>query len=97
MTLLERQRKFLRTLAHPRKPVVMIGRNGLTDGVLQEIASALAYHELIKVRVAIGDRELRDEAIRAICEHTRAELVQRIGHIATLYLPRSENPVIELP
>lgn len=97
MPLSDRHRKHLRALAHPCKPVVTVGRNGLTEAVLVEIESALAHHELVKVKVGIGDRDLRDEAVRAICERTQAELVQRIGHIATLYLPNPEKPVIELP
>lgn len=97
MSLSDRQRKHLRALAHPRKPVVIVGRNGLTEAVFVEIEAALAHHELIKVKVGIGDRDLRDEAVSSICERTKAELVQRIGHIATLYLPNPEKPVIELP
>ncbi|MDD3517586.1 MAG: ribosome assembly RNA-binding protein YhbY [Chromatiales bacterium] len=97
MTLNERQRKHLRTLAHPRKPVVIIGRHGLTDNVLVEIHAALDHHELVKVRVGVGDRELRDEAIGRILDATGAELVQRIGFIATLFRRNPAKPVIELP
>ena len=97
MNISDRQRKHLRTLAHPRKPVVTVGRNGLTENVMAEIESALAHHELVKVRVSIGDRTQRDETVSRICELTKAELVQRIGHIATLYLPNPENPAIDLP
>ncbi|TFT47959.1 YhbY family RNA-binding protein, partial [Proteus mirabilis] len=40
-------------------PVVMIGNNGLTEGVLAEIEIALAHHELIKVKIAGEDRDVK--------------------------------------
>lgn len=40
------QKRQLKALAHPRKPVVIIGDNGLTDAVMQEIEIALDHHEL---------------------------------------------------
>ena len=50
------QKRQLKALAHPRKPVVIIGDNGLTDAVMQEIEIALDHHELIKIRVNAEDR-----------------------------------------
>ena len=37
----------------------MIGNNGLTEGVLAEIEIALAHHELIKVKIAGEDRDVK--------------------------------------
>ncbi|MBK1672336.1 RNA-binding protein [Ectothiorhodospira shaposhnikovii] len=94
---IERHIKHLRALAHSRKPVVSLGRNGLTEPVMEEIRKALDHHELIKIKVAIGDREQRDAAIQDICGKTGAELVQRVGFIATLFRRNPDKPVIELP
>lgn len=96
MALNERQKKHLRTLAHPKKPVVIIGGGGLSDGVINEIDTSLEHHELMKVRVNAADREERDAIIQAICEQSRAELVQRIGHIAVLYRA-AQKPQLALP
>ncbi len=78
-------RKFLRAKAHSLKPVVITGQAGISDAVLNEIDLALNHHELIKVRVNAEDREMRQTMIQRICETLGAELVQSIGHIATLY------------
>jgi RNA-binding protein len=96
MPLTDRQRKQLRTLAHPRKPVVTVGQKGLTETVVEEVRLALEHHELIKVKVNVADREARDATVREICEQTGADLVQRIGFIATLYLSNPQKPVIEI-
>ena len=96
MDLTEPQRRLLRSLAHPRKPIVLIGRNGLTESVLTELERALDHHELVKVKVGIGDRVDRASAIETICERTGALLIQRIGFVATLFRRNPEKPVISL-
>jgi len=97
MTLSESQKKHLRGLGHGLKPVVMIGDAGLTEGVRAEFESSLEHHELIKVRVKVGDREERDRIIMALCDSGKAELVQRIGNMALLYRENPEKKRIQLP
>ena len=96
MALTDRQRKQLRTLAHPRKPIVIVGQKGLTDNVMEEINLALDHHELIKVKVNVADRDERSAAVEQICQQTGADLVQRIGFIATLFRRNLKKPVVEL-
>ncbi|SEK19330.1 RNA-binding protein [Ectothiorhodospira marina] len=91
------QIKHLRALAHDKKPVVSLGRHGLTDAVLEELDIALNHHELIKVKVGVGDRELRDQVVTQMCERSGAALVQRIGNIAILFRRNPEKPVVKLP
>lgn len=74
----------LRALAHKLRPVVTIAGKGLSSTVLEELDRALNDHELIKVKVAVGDREQRESVIAEVCERSSAVLVQRIGNIATL-------------
>lgn len=90
------QRKFLRAEAHTLKPVVMIGNSGLSESVLKEIASSLAAHELIKVRVLNDNREERDAWLQSICEQLDCAPVQHIGKLLLIYKP-SEKGKIVLP
>ena len=85
MSLSESQKKRLRGRGHALKPVVMIGDSGLTDAVTAEFLGALEHHELIKVRVKVGDRKERDRVIDELCKRGAAELVQRIGNMALIY------------
>lgn len=96
-TLTERQKRRLRSLAHARKAVVQTGAAGLTPAVLREIEAALTCHELVKVRVLAEERTTRDAMIATILSATGAALVQRIGHVATLFRRNPEKPRIELP
>ncbi len=93
-TLTETQKKRLRTRAHDLKPVVIVGQHGLKPTVLEEVTNALDYHQLIKVKINVGDRELRDEMIGQITQHSQAALVQRVGNVAILYRRNPDRPDI---
>lgn len=97
MLLTEKQKRHLRALGHKLKPVVLTGSAGLTDAVHREIEAAIAYHELIKVRVNAEDREEREAMIAEMCERAGAQLIQRIGHIALLFRRNEERPRVQLP
>ncbi len=83
--------KQLRAISHKLKPVVTIAGNGLNDGVANELERALNDHELIKVKLAMGSRELRTATIEQLCKRTGAEAVQAIGNVVVL-LRRSTQP-----
>lgn len=84
-------RRQLRAIGHHLKPVVTIAGNGLSDNVHAELERALNDHELIKVRVSVGDREVRDALLDDLVAAHGAELVQRTGNIALL-LRRTAEP-----
>ncbi|GAA5115014.1 ribosome assembly RNA-binding protein YhbY [Orbus sasakiae] len=96
MNLSNKQKQYLKGEAHHLKPVVMIGANGLTEGVLAEIENALAFHELIKVKVSAEDRDTKKLICDAIIRETGAVQVQLIGSILTLF-KQSEEKKIALP
>ena len=87
MNLSEHQKKHLRGLGHQLKPLIMVGDAGLSESLLAEFESTLDHHELIKVRVRVGDREARDSIIAELCARGDAQLIQRIGNVALLYRP----------
>ena len=96
ITLSAGQRRYLRGLAHARKAVVWIAREDLSDAIVAEIGVALLAHELIKVRLRVGDRRIRDRLVEEICSRCGAAVVQRVGNVATLYRPHPRQPVIRL-
>lgn len=92
-----KQRRHLRALAHPLKPVVQIGGRGLAESVLEQVEAQLLAHELIKVKLGedcpIDPTEVRDVLQKSL----RTETVQIIGRTLIVYRPLKKNPVIELP
>ena len=95
--LSERQRRYLKGLAHSLKPIVRLGNAGLTEAVAAETERALHDHELIKVKAPGGDREGRDALFAALASRTRSALVQRIGNVAVLYRARPDLARIVIP
>ena len=92
--LSSKQVRELKKLAHHKKPIVHVGKNGLTDGVLGEVNRGLFDHELIKVRFLEEDAK---EQAEALAERSRALLVSRQGHVVTLYKQHPDEPKIKLP
>ena len=87
----KRDNKQLRAIGHKLKPVVTVAGKGLSETVILEIERALGDHELIKVKLAVGDREARQAIAAEICEKSGAELVQSVGNMVLL-LRRAAQP-----
>lgn len=96
MSLTNKQKQFLKAKAHDLKPVILLGANGLTEGVVAEIDNALNFHELIKIKVPGEDREQKVLVMDAIIRETKAEKVQVIGKTLVLFR-QSEDKKIQLP
>lgn len=88
-------RAFLKAQAHPLKPIVMVGKGGLREQVVQALDDALASHELVKVKFQAHKDELRLIA-ESLAEQTKSELVSIIGFIATFYRGSDEH-LIRIP
>ena len=82
------ERNYLRGVAHSYKPLVQIGKEGLSDNVLTAIDDAIEAHELIKVKMA-ADRDERERLVPIIEERSHCECVGTVGRIAILY---RQNP-----
>ena len=91
MPLTEQQKKTLRGLGHTLKPVILVGTEGLSQSLLEEFERSLEHHELMKVKVSVGDRAQRDAVIAGLCEHSGAELVQRVGNVGLLFRRKRDN------
>ena len=97
IALTSAQTRFLRGQAHELKAMLQVGGKGLTDALVNEVDGALEHHELIKVKVAAADREVRDAMVDELAQRAGAALVQRIGHTAVLFRPSKDNRRIVLP
>ncbi len=91
------QKRYLRSLAHDLKPVILVGAKGVTPAMLAELELALEHHELVKVKFAAPDRDARDAWNEAMIEASGAALVQRVGNVATVFRARRKDPGIVLP
>lgn len=83
------QRNYLRRLAHDYKPVVHVGKHGLSDQILVAVDRALTAHELIKVKFQ-GFTEEKQAFAERIAAHSASVLIMVIGNIAIFYRAHPE-------
>lgn len=91
-----KQVRFLRGLGHHLQPVVMIGKEALSDALLASLEEALAAHELIKVKLQEGCLLDRREAATILAERTGSAVAQVLGKTILLYR-QGDKPKITLP
>jgi RNA-binding protein len=92
-----KQRRYLRALAHDKKPVVQLGKEGLTPSVIGAIDAGLETHELIKVKAVSGFDDDLEEVGQRIEQETRSTLCNVVGRTLLLYRRRAKNPKIVIP
>lgn len=85
MSLPADKKRQYRTIGHDLKPVVTVAEKGLSENVLAELERALNDHELIKVKLAIPDREARKSAVEQLSKKTGSIVVQEIGKVALIF------------
>ncbi len=99
--LTSKQRAFLRGEAHDLDPVVRIGDDGLSDGVVAAVEEAFNTRELLKVKTLGGSPDevhtLSNELLDRLSMDNPVHVVQVIGSIMVLYHPFPDTPEIELP
>jgi RNA-binding protein len=92
------QRRYLKSLAHHLKPVVHVGKSGVTDPLINSVTEALGTHELVKVKFTdLKDQKAQLAAL--ISTRTESHLVAILGNTSILYRqnPELETPKVQLP
>ncbi len=85
------QAKYLRGLAHSLKPVVLVGKGGITEDVVAAVDAALDAHELIKVKfIEARDKAQKRAMCSDICQSAHCGQAGLIGHTAILYRPAAK-------
>lgn len=80
-----KQRAFLRGLGNALEPVMQIGKEGISENVLESANLLLEARELIKVKVLKNSDEEARHYAEEIASGLGAEVVQVIGNNFILY------------
>ena len=88
----------MRKLSNSLTPIFQIGKGGVTETLLEQLAKALEAHELVKVHIL--ETALLDtrETCNSVAEALGAEPVQSIGSKFVIYkqAQKEKNRKIEL-
>ena len=79
-----RLRAALRSKAQTISPVVMVGKEGKTEGVVQALNEALTVHELVKVRFQDFKDKVNEISIE-LEKDTKSTLLATTGFTAVYY------------
>lgn len=92
-----KQKRFLRSEAHHIDPIFQVGKGGVNEAMIVQIAEALEKRELVKISILQNNEDDKNEVAEKLAIGTKAELVQLIGHTVVLYKQSVNNKRIELP
>lgn len=95
-----KQARHLRGLGHHLSPLVMIGKDGLTDNLRDALEAVLVAHELVKVKIQDGCPHSREGAAELLAKQTRSRIAQIIGKTFLLFRENTElkdDQKIKLP
>jgi RNA-binding protein len=92
-----KQKRFLRAKAHHMDPIFQVGKGGVNENMIKQIADALEARELFKVSVLQNCEEDKNVVAEQLADGAGAEVVQIIGNTIVLYKESVENKQITLP
>lgn len=96
--LTSKQRAHVRGLAHAVKPVLHVGKEGVTTPAVRALEQAFATREIVKVRVLeAAPDDARATAAALAARVDGCHVVQTMGRTATLYRPDPDAPTVRLP
>lgn len=90
--LTTRQKQFLKALAHPLNPLVQIGKEGMSQGIVNTMNAELLNHELIKVKIGNNSGLEKHSTSQEAAELTGSILVQLIGKTFVLFKSNPDKP-----
>lgn len=96
MELTSKRRAYLRKKAHDLDALVRIGKEGVTDNLIQSILDAIESRELIKVKILQNCEEEKIEIMEQLSQCKEFEVVGIIGRTIILFKENKDKPVISL-
>ena len=86
-----KERAYLRSLAQKMDPVIYVGKEGITEALVNDANMALTASELVKGSVGRNsDEDVRD-VIEELCDILDAEPIQVIGRKFVIYRKKEED------
>ncbi len=91
-----RQRARLRSMANDYETILQVGKSGILDTTVKQVADALEARELIKLRILETCPTTVRETADQLAMATDSDVVQVIGSKFILYKESKNNKTIKL-
>lgn len=92
-----KQVRFLRGEGHHLKPILQVGKSGISESFIKEALESFEAHELIKIKLGKSTEVDLSKAKEEIVQKAKCHLIQSLGKTLLLYRERKEKPSIHLP
>ncbi|TDL77260.1 ribosome assembly RNA-binding protein YhbY [Rhodococcus qingshengii] len=92
-----KQKRYLRSKAHHLDPIFQVGKGGVNENMVKQVAEALEARELFKISVLQNCEEDKNVVAEQLAKGTGADIVQIIGNTIVLYKESVEKKQITLP
>ena len=85
-----RELRALKARAQLLKPMLKVGKDGLSPAFLKEVDTTLTHHDLVKVKFD-EFKEQKKELGPKLAEGVRAKIVMQVGHVVVLFRRKAGN------
>lgn len=92
-----KRRSYLKGQANNLNSIIQIGKDGISQGLIEQTEKSLENHELVKGRVLNNSLVDAKEAANELAQKCEAELIQVIGNVFVLFRRNNEKPIYILP
>lgn len=89
-----KQKRYLRGLAIEEKSIFQIGKDGLSDNLIDQVGNALKARELVKISVLKNSSVDIEEVGFDLARLTHSELVQIIGRTIVLFKQAKDSKIL---
>jgi RNA-binding protein len=79
-----RELRALKARAQLLKPMLKVGKDGLSSAFLKELDTMLTHHDLVKVKFD-EFKEQKKELGPKLAEGVRAKIVMQVGHVVVVF------------
>lgn len=87
-------KKKLRSIAHEEKAIVQIGKNGITDTVLESFENALLAHNLVKINLLKSAPVTTDDVAQVLVDQFSVDVISNVGRVLIVYRFNKEGRII---
>ena len=81
----KKERQKLISMAQTVEPLLILGKNGLSENVYGEIEAILDAREILKVKLLRSCEVTKEELIGSVMSNVGAECVNSLGNVVVFY------------
>ena len=85
-----RELRALKARAQLLKPMLKVGKDGLSPAFTKELDTMLTHHDLVKVKFD-EFKEQKKELGPKLAESVRAKIVMQVGHVVVVFRRKAND------